>query len=769
MIENTPEYATEARLRAALVCTWHAFFARFPHLRDVQKAAILPILKGENVVVNAPTASGKTEAIVAPILERFLKKRTSQRNTAQQEAQARIQAQQNQLVRDYQNAKIALNFAASSLLKPDKKTAKTTTAQTVKGPSILFVAPTKALCNDLFRRLQKPVESVGLAISVRTGDNPNFKIHNPPDVIITTPESLDSLISRKPSSFLGIYAIIIDEIHLIHASGRGDQLQCLLTRLSVLNKQPIQICASSATVPEMERVTRAFLGPEGRMISCPQGARDIRASIRIIHNDTNTALDETVGVIESMLLEAPTRKIIIFCNARANVENIVHALRARPKLTSIVFAHHGSLSKEERLRTEQQFLRARNAACVATSTLELGIDIGDVDRIILIGPPPDVSSLIQRIGRGNRTQNIAHVCCLADCDFSAQRFLHLVECAKKEVLFPDPVAFRPTTLVQQALSICLQNPQCWIGKQALYDRLATTAQKMYSLQDCADTLDAMVQNGLLRKVERGRYVPEAKAYFLFQRGYMHTMIADKAETDVVDSVTGRTIGSVYLRQSSKTAIAEGADINLTLGGNSHAVSYMKDKKLFVKRTDESTSMGFMALEPPRYSLALARDFAAFMHVPNNAFYIKCLPVGIDLAREFTPRHGDDLRPEYALPPEHITPGSEYHVNHFLGTIGSLLIQNFFERNGCTVKRGTRTPFFLRLQVKPTLNAFPDEARLLTQFEIYVRSNVQAFAKLLQPGPWFNIVSEDMALRWLLDSIDLKTYAKTLASLPIILV
>ena len=196
---------------------------------------------------------------------------------------------------------------------------------------------------------------------------------------------------------------------------------------------------------------------------------------------------------------------------------------------------------------------------------------------------------------------------------------------------------------------------------------------------------------------------------------------------------------------------------------------MKDKKLFVKRTDESTSMGFMALEPPRYSLALDRDFAAFMHVPCDAFYIKCLPAGIDLAREFTPRNGDELRPEYALLPEHITPGSEYHVNHFLGTIGSLLIQNFFERNGCTVKRGTRTPFFLRLQVKPALTAFPDEARLLTQFEIYVRSNVQAFARLLQPGPWFNIVSEDMALRWLLDSIDLKTYAKTLANLPIILV
>jgi hypothetical protein len=196
---------------------------------------------------------------------------------------------------------------------------------------------------------------------------------------------------------------------------------------------------------------------------------------------------------------------------------------------------------------------------------------------------------------------------------------------------------------------------------------------------------------------------------------------------------------------------------------------MKDKKLFVKRTDESTSLGFMALEPPRYSLALARDFAQFMHVPLDAFYIKCVPATLDLSREFTPRLGDELRPEFALPPEHIPPGYEFHIHHFLGTIGSLLIQNFFERNGNTVKRGSRSPFFLRLLLKPTITSFPDEERLMTQFEVYIRSNVQAFARLLQPGPWFNIVSEDMALRWLLESIDLRIYAKALANLPIILV
>ena len=730
-----PPLESEARIRASLSCTWHAFFARFPHLRDVQRAAIPPILKGASVLVQAPTASGKTEALMAPILERFIKHRTRKPKPVPKSTQA---------------------------AKGHKDVGT--------GPAILLVAPTKALCNDLFRRLKQPVSNVGLELALRTGDNPNYKVTNPPHIVITTPESLDSLIARKPASFLYLESIIIDEIHLIHANGRGDQLQCLLARLRILNRErTLQICASSATVPEIDRIAADFLGPDSMTISCPSGTRDIRATIEMIPSDPKAALATSANIIKRLLLESPTRKLIAFCNSRSNVENIVHILRNDPHVSSIVFAHHGSRSKEERLRTEQQFLRARNAACVATSTLELGIDIGDVDMIVLLGPPPDVSSLIQRIGRGSRSLACSQVSCLADCAFNAQRFLHLVSCARQDMLFPDPVAFRPTTLVQQALSICLQNPQCWVGKQALHDRLAPNSQKIYSAADCGTILEQMTTNGLLRKVEHGRYVPEAKAQFLFSRGYMHSMIADRSETDVVDSVTGRTLGSVYLRQSSKDAIATGAGVSLTLAGNAHTVSYMKDKKLFVKRGADAADVGFLALEPPRYSLCLARDFAKFMHIPSDALYIRCIPAAYDLAHDFTPDQGELLRKDLATPPEEIKPGCEYFVHHFLGTVGGLLLQKFFEKHGNTVKKASRTPFFMRLLVKPTTLTFPDEEKLVTQFELYVRANVQAFAKLLQPGPWFNLIPEDFALRWLLASIDLRAYARVLANLPIALI
>ncbi|MBQ9815892.1 MAG: DEAD/DEAH box helicase [Proteobacteria bacterium] len=735
---SSAELESEARIRSALHCTWHAFFARFPHLRDVQKASILPILRGESVVVNAPTASGKTEAIMAPVLERYIKLRTP--------------------------PQLSPSRTGSSPVPRSKGH-----VDNGSGPAILLIAPTKALCNDLFRRLQKPVQDIGLTLAIRTGDSNAFNADNPPQIIITTPESLDSLVARKPASFLYLKTIIIDEIHLIHANGRGDQLQCLLSRLRILNKNPIQICASSATVPEIKRITQEFLGQEGKMIACPADSHDIRASIHILSQDPKIAVDETVRLIEQTLLESPTRKIIVFCNARANVENIVHALRLNPRIASIVFAHHGSLSREERLRTEQQFLRARNAACVATSTLELGIDIGDVDRIILIGPPPDVSSLIQRIGRGSRTRDYSQVCCLADNQFNAQRFLHLVECARQELLFPDPVAFRPTTIVQQALSICLQNPQCWVGKKALSDRLAPAAKQLFSTEDCGTILDKMTSSGLLRKVERGRYVPESKTEFLFKRGYMHSMITDRPEIDVVDSVTGRTLGSVYLRQSSRDAIATGSDISLTLAGNSHTVSYMKDQKLFVKRGADASDLGFLALEPPRYSLGLARDFARFMHIPDHALYIRCLPPTLDISRDFTPQMGDQLQSDPELSAESIPGNSEFMILHFMGTVGGMLLQNFFEKHGTPVKKGCRTPFFLRLLAKPSIKVMPDEEQLKTQFEMYIRTNVASFSKLLQPGPWFSVIPEEFALRWLLSSIQLDDYVRILANRPIIIV
>ena len=779
-----PKAATsESRLRQRLGRTWHAFFARFPHLRDIQKAAIEPILRGESLIVNAPTAAGKTEALLAPVIERYLDNRTACRGEGMQVSGtsaspvggAVVQSQAEQPSATWldamsrtKSARFYSGRTAPEITRARRSQSAMGHTDTGKGPAILIVAPTKALCNDLYRRMATPIQNTGLTVALRTGDNPAFNLEQPPQVLVTTPESLDSLLARRPAAFRYIESIIIDEIHLVCASGRGDQLQCLIARLRVLCGRDFQICASSATVPELDRIARDFIGPTGRTLSSEAGAREIHASMHTIRTDPQMAIEDTARYLEQLLGESPQRKILAFCNSRANVENIVFALRhhaSSPTVSARVFAHHGSLSKEERLRTEQQFLRARNAVCVATSTLELGIDIGDVDRIVLLGPPPDVPSLIQRIGRGCRTRESVTACCLADSPFSANRFYHLVECARHECLFPDPVAIRPTTLVQQALSICLQNPSAWIAKQALYERIAPSAQALYSPDDCGRILDAMTQHGLLRKVERGRYVPEAKTQFLFDRGLMHSMIADRGETDVVDSVTGRTLGSVCLKKSNKDAVAMGNDVTLTLAGAAHTISCIRDKKIFVKRGDESETMAFMALEPPRYSLGLARSFARFMHIPDDALYLRAVPQMVDSYQNFTPQSGDALKLDV---PSTAVFNADYHVNHFMGTLGSSLLELFFDGKGAPVRKGSRSPFFMRLTVRPSFASFPDEARLTTAFELYIRGNPARFARLLQPGPWLATIPEDITLKWLLNSIDVRAYARVLADKPLVI-
>lgn len=705
---------SEDRIRAALPRTWHAFFARFPRLREVQTTAILPILAGKNCLVNAPTASGKTEAIIAPVIEAWLARREraaygiSPRQTLDAQRQAQRKAQRQ------------------SLLGENPQSAD------AQGPPIIVIAPTKALCNDLLRRIQGPASSVGLVSAIKTSDSSNFRLDKAPHILITTPESLDSLLSRRPKALLALDTLIIDEIHLLAASARGDQLQCLISRLRSLNKERhFQVCASSATVPRMHDLAVTFLGPESEVICVHGKGRKIVSGLFRANNDAQVA-----QIIEEVLLETPTRKIIIFANARAMVENLVLELRKSPRLASNVYAHHGSMSKEERLRTEVKFLQAKNAACVATSTLELGIDIDDVDRIIVVGPPPDVSSLIQRIGRGNRQSQSVHVICIASSDFDAKRFEHLVECARNENLFPDPVAFRPNVAVQQAFSISLQNPQRWVGKHALYERLSPDAQDMLSEDDCGEILDKLVNTGYMRKVERGRYIPEAKLEFLFDRGYMHSMISDKNETDVIDAVTGRNIGSIRLKMSSKEAILQGNRPALTLAGKRHEVSYMRDAKLFVSATGAKSVMGFSSLEPPRYSLELAQNFARYMHVPIA--YI------------------------------HLTPTEQgFHVDHYLGSIGSQLLGDYFTKMGAKILPKSQTPFHLKLANPPIIEKCADEEQLLRHFELFVSSKLDVISRLLQPGPWLSMLPENIVKRWVLASLDLGAYAKLLANLPIV--
>src|SRR5690606_11301324 len=209
--------------RDALHHSWYAFFGRFGNLRQVQIDAIPPIVAGKNVLVGAATASGKTEAVVAPLVERIL---------------------------------------AARHKEPEIR--------------LLIISPTRALCNDLFRRLEGPIQTCRLQIDLKTGDSPTLNLKEPAQVLITTPESLDSMLSRRPQILQNVSAMMIDELHMMDNIARGDQLRCLLERLQRVVKTPLQICAASATLSDAERIARRFLGPEAICISPPPDTRSQR-------------------------------------------------------------------------------------------------------------------------------------------------------------------------------------------------------------------------------------------------------------------------------------------------------------------------------------------------------------------------------------------------------------------------------------------------------------------------------------------------------------
>ena len=245
-------------------------------------------------------------------------------------------------------------------------------------------------------------------------------------------------------------------------------------------------------------------------------------------------------------------------------------------------------------------------------------------------------------------------------------------------------------------------------------------------------------------------MPEARAQFLFYRCYMHSLIEERSETDVVDSMTGRTLGSVRLRSTEREALSRGGDVSLTIAGSSHAVSRIRDEKIFVTQSSDASKADFLALEPPRYSLGLAQDFAKYMHIPNDAIYVRCVVRGSSEYKSFTPESGDLLKTD--VPKAAVGMLVSYQVHHFLGTVGSLLLKCYFRDEGTMTDP----------------HVLPDANVLSMLFERYIRNEVGEFAKVLQPGPWLGMIPENIVIKWIMKSIRIRDYAELLADKGIVI-
>ncbi len=280
------------------------------------------------------------------------------------------------------------------------------------GLHTLYISPLKALAVDVRRNLLTPIEEMGLPIRVetRTGDTPyDRKLRqraNPPQILLTTPESLSLLVSYEDSltMFAGLKTVVIDEVHAFATGKRGDLLALALARLQAL-APGFRRVALSATVADPDGY-RAWLAPHGDIgsVTLVQGEKGADPEIAILLPEGTVPWAGHSGIyaIRQVMAQIEAhRTTIVFCNTRGLAELIFQQLWKVNEAKLPIGVHHGSLSLEARRRAEQAMADGKLRALVATASLDLGVDWGDVDCVIQMGAPKGSSRLLQRIGRAN--------------------------------------------------------------------------------------------------------------------------------------------------------------------------------------------------------------------------------------------------------------------------------------------------------------------------------------------------------------------------------
>jgi ATP-dependent Lhr-like helicase len=459
-------------------------------LRPLQLAAVDPIRSGADCLLVAPTAGGKTEAALFPLLSEM----------------------------------IDANWS---------------------GLSVLYVAPLRALLNNLKPRVDGYGHWLGRTVGLWHGDVPDGErrriMRDPPDILLTTPESLEAmLVSRRVdhhSLFRNVRSIVIDELHSFAGADRGWHLLAVIERLQRLAEGPIQRVGLSATVGNPQQMLGWMQG-SGAALDRPG---------RVVLNEipANSAVPEVtldyVGSLENaaLLISRLHRgeKRLVFCEARAQAEDLAYELRQRGVTT---FVSHSSLSADERRQSERAFAEARDCVIVATSTLELGIDIGDLDRMIQIDAPRSVASFLQRLGRTGRRPGTAR-----NALFLAIEPATFLRAAGLLLLwrggFVEPVVPPPSPrhiAAQQLLALALQEGQ--FGSQTWRDWWSGLAV----MDDAPDILDFLRVEGFLVEDSGMLFIgPRAEREF-GRRYFMDLLTSFIADLELKVIAGRREIGSV---------------------------------------------------------------------------------------------------------------------------------------------------------------------------------------------------------------------------------
>jgi ATP-dependent Lhr-like helicase len=496
----------------------------WPDLRPLQRAAVAPVRAGADALLLAPTAGGKTEAAVFPLLSQMAE-------------------------------------------------------SPWRGLSLLYVTPLRALLNNLEPRLRTYTAWLGRRAGLWHGDiGPSARramLADPPDILLTTPESLEAMLVSvnvdHAALFRDVQAVVIDELHAFAGDDRGWHLLAVLERVQRLAGHRIQRIGLSATIGNPGELL-SWLGgstpPADAVVVDPSGSAAAGTT------STSASADVTLDYVGSIPNAATViaalhsgEKRLVFCDSRAQAESLALELRARDVTT---FVSHSSLSADERRRSEQAFAEARDCVVVATSTLELGIDVGDLDRVIQIDSPRTVASFLQRLGRtGRRPGTARNMLLLATRDDAFLQAAGLLRLWRSGFVEPITPPERPLHIAaQQLLALALQQGsfgrdgwRAWWGDLPAMDG----AEEVLAHLVAAGFVDS---DGNLLFVGR-----EAEARF-GRRNFMQLTSVFTAAPELV-VLHGRTeVGSVA-PGSLTTRLPEGQPRVLALAGRAWVVTHVE--------------------------------------------------------------------------------------------------------------------------------------------------------------------------------------------------
>jgi len=368
-------------------------------LRDVQERAYVAISSGNDVLVIAPTAGGKSEAALIPVMDDILKHGRS-------------------------------------------------------GIACLYLSPLKALINDQEERFAAFCIPTSLTVTKWHGDVPkgdrSWKEGEPPHFLMITPESLEVLLHERTVSvdLRNVRSIIIDELHAFVETDRGVQLKVLLDRMDEITGRKVQRIGLSATTGNPDEVL-AWLS-DGRqsaeLVAVPAPPKEKQFSF-LVESDERRRIDALAGIVTG-------KKSLVFVNSRSVAEHLARALEGRVRNLRI---HHSSLPPATRKSAEDAFLAGDGACIICTSTLELGIDIGDLDVVVQVGSPDSVSSFLQRMGRSGRRGMAAYFAWVLRDPCELLCSVAIIECAmdrQVEDLLPPE---QPWNVLLQQVFLYLHN------------------------------------------------------------------------------------------------------------------------------------------------------------------------------------------------------------------------------------------------------------------------------------------------------------------------